>query len=191
MTIGDAALSVGLTAVGVVLGYIVAVGYDRRKTSDEFKKAHNLSMNALVSSLKTNSKYIHQMFTVEFPASLHPTYPLDTTALAFINFGARPYLPQGTDWPSKFNRLRFEMEHANQRLLMDFIGHTIHRLPIDAHGIQAAYHLYNNTGQIDRTMISQHMSGTVGLLLACKRAIDEQIQELEKFGYKGEVIQAY
>lgn len=191
MTLYAALWDIGLTAVGVVLGYLVAVSYDRKKTRDDFRKAHNLSMNALVSSLKTNSKYIHQMFTVEFPSGHFPSYPLDTAALAFINFGARPFLPPGTDWPGKFNRLRFEMDHVNQRLMMNFIGHTIHHLGIDAREIQNAYHLYNTTGKIDPSHISNQMSGTVALLLACKKAIDEQVQELEKFGYRGEVVKPF
>jgi hypothetical protein len=97
MSIYTALWDIGLTAVGVILGYWVAVRYDRKKTKEEFMAAYNLSMNALVSSLKTNSKCIHQMFTVEFPAGCYPTYPLDTTALSLIIYGARPYLPKNTD----------------------------------------------------------------------------------------------
>jgi hypothetical protein len=191
MTLEAALWDIGLTSVGVILGYWVAVGYDRRKTRDDFEKAHNLSMNTLVSSLKTNSKCIDQMFTVELGAGLHPSYPLDTTALALINFGARPFLPKNTDWPDKFNRLRFEMEHINRKLLMDFIGKTIHLIPINTNEIQIAYQRYNATGQTDSPDPNHPWSGTVTLLLRTKKALDEQILELERFGYIGEVIKPY
>ena len=187
MTICGALWDIGLTAAGVILGYWVAVGYDRGKTRKAFTEAHNLSMNALVSSLKTNSTYIHQMFTIELPANCYPTYPLDTASLALINFAAWPYLPKNTNWSEKFNRLRFEMEHINRRLLMEFLKGT----PIDPNDIQAFYLQYNTNGQIPPLMDAHPWSGISRLLLACKSAIDEQIQELERFGYAGEVVKPY
>src|SRR5437773_1511067 len=98
MTICSMLWDILLTAIGVFIGYFAAVNFDRKKTKGEFMDSHNLSMNALVSSLKTNSDYIHQMFKVEFPKGLYPSYPLDTVALALINFSARPYLPKNTSW---------------------------------------------------------------------------------------------
>lgn len=186
MTFCSALFEIVITAIGVAVGYWVAVAYDRKKTENEFKKALNLSMNALVSSLKTNSKYIDQMFTVEFANNTYPSYPLDTTALALINFGARPYLPKNTDWPDKFNRLRFEMEHINRRLLMEFICNRA----LDVNSIKSVYQEYKASGQIP-PIVADHTSAIIALILRCKSALDSQIEELEKYGYKGEVIKPY
>ncbi|HEY5813384.1 MAG TPA: hypothetical protein VIT23_12125 [Terrimicrobiaceae bacterium] len=179
-----------LTAVGVFLGYLIAVTYDRRKTERIFKEGYTRAMNALVSSLKTNSDYINQMFTVEFPRNCYPTYPLDTVALSFINFDARPYLPTNTTWPERFNKLRFEMDHINRRLLMDYLGGKA----VNTALIQKTYADYLVGNTIDQTYLATHahsLSGVVGLLLGTKTALDGLIQELERFGYKGEVVKPY
>lgn len=187
MTFCSALFDILVTAVGVAVGYWIAVAYDRKKTKNEFNEAHNLSMNALVSSLKTNSKYIDQMFTVEFANGCFPSYPLDTTALALINFGARPYLPENTDWPDKFNRLRFEMEHINRRILMEFLCQS----SIDVSLIKISYSEYKNSCRMPPLDNARPWSAIIALILGCKLALDSQIEELEKYGYKGEVIKPY
>ena len=176
-----------LSAIGVVIGYFAALNYDRTKTQNAFLEAHKLSMNALVSSLKRNSEYIHQMFTVEFPAGFYPSYPLDTVALALINFGARPILPSNTEWPAKFNVLRFEMDHINRKLLLNFCSGD----RIDPAYVKTTYDHYTATGQPPDVSSTHPLSKIFHLLLAAKTALDEQVQELERHGFRGECVKPY
>ena len=143
-------------------------------------------MNALVSSLKRNSEYIDQMFTVEFPEELYPSYPLDTVALALINFDARHILPANTNWPATFNTLRFQMDHINRKLLFNYWSNV----SIDPKFVKTTYQNYTATGELPDANANS-MGGTFRLLLATKTALDEQVEDLKKAGYAGEVVKPY
>lgn len=120
MTIWSLIWDVVLMVMGIVIGYVAAIKYDLATSQKSFRQAQERSMNALVSSLKRNSENIDQMFRVEFPEELYPSYPLDTVALALINFDARHILPANTNWPATFNTLRFQMDHINRKLLFNY-----------------------------------------------------------------------
>jgi hypothetical protein len=189
MTFCEILFNVGLTGGSVAAGYLLAVEYDRDKTKKEFIKSYNLSMNALVASLRSNSRAIHQMFDIEFPAGTYPSYPLDTQALALIVFGASPYLSEttNTNLSEKFNSLRFEMEHINRRLLMEFVKHT----QVDGNWFKKIYCAYNTNGEMPHPNPSQPLFGIATLLLALKTRTDAQVKELEGYGYHGEEIKVF
>lgn len=71
---------------------------------------------------------------------------------------------------------------------MEFIIHVVGHRPVDVSEVTNAYHSYNTSGELPLLDASRPLSGLLRLLLALKSRIDAQIQELEKYGYKGEIV---
>lgn len=110
-----------ITVVGAFIGVWLGLFYGRRESRRKFVEERADILKALLYSLRENHKYIEQIEVLHFPQGQLPTFPLDTVALAHVSLNARRYLPVGTNWAERYNKLRFELDHINRKILIYFI----------------------------------------------------------------------
>lgn len=115
------AVPFGMTILGSFLGAWIGVWISNRDARRKFEKERADILKALLNSLKTNHDYLEQVTNLHFENSQVPTFELDTVALAHISLNARKYLPEGTNWSERYNKLRFELDHINRKILMFYI----------------------------------------------------------------------
>jgi len=163
-TLGSVLWDLALAALGAYIGFRLGVNHSQNEGSRIESSNRTAALNNLATSLRQNSASMNQMLTEEFPKSQCPSYPLDTVALAMITFDAVKFLPQGTKWANQYNKLRFELDHINRKLLMCFLTARIRELQ----GAQ-----------------SDEWAAVMKLIETTKVHVDEALAELESFNFMG------
>lgn len=182
MTLCSAIWDVILAAIGVFVGFRMGILYDQKKSHELEKEGRKIALNNLVESLKENSRYIRQMFEIEFPNRLYPSYPLDTVALSMITFDVSRFLGGDTGWNKRYNKLRFEMDHINRKLLINFMSGAA----VIPEEIRKQSEMFAREETPKPDLAPSHaLFGVVGLLLATKRDVDAAIAELARFQFLG------
>jgi hypothetical protein len=110
-----------MTLVGAWVGVWLGIREANRQECIRFIEERSDILKALLYSLDENHKYITQIENLHFPANQMPSYPMDTVALGHVSLNARRYLPKGTDWAQRYNKLRFELDHLNRKIMIFFI----------------------------------------------------------------------
>ena len=110
-----------MTLIGAWVGVFLGIRQSKRIEGIRFAEERSDILNALLYSLEENHKYIEQIENLHFPANEIPSFPLDTVALAHVPLNARKYLPKGTNWAERYNKLRFELDHINRKFLLFYI----------------------------------------------------------------------
>lgn len=110
-----------MTLIGAWVGVWLGIRHSKRIEKIRFAEERSDILTALLYSLEENHNYIEQIENLHFPSDEIPSFPLDTVALAHVSLNSRKYLPEGTSWAERYNKLRFELDHINRKFLLFYI----------------------------------------------------------------------
>jgi hypothetical protein len=179
MTLCQAIWDILLTAVGVFLGYVVAVRYERSKAERESKARRGELLSDLKISPKNNLGYLNQITDLHFQKGELPSFPLDTVALAYIALNARRFLPDNTDWGERYNKLRFELDHINRKVEVLLHSASILLPTVESHLLYDGKDgvLYKSIVQ----MMSSEFANLKILIENTKTMLKTEIETLDRF----------
>ena len=102
--------------IGIVVGFWVAIRQERKRSDELFQIKQSQVLKDLKKSLEDNLNYLNQITEKHFKNGEFPTFPLDTAFLYYVCTNVREFLPIEENLGTRYNRLRFELEHINQKL---------------------------------------------------------------------------
>jgi hypothetical protein len=138
-----------------------------------YSPSRKASLKALLESFEQNLQYLKQITDLHLPNQQLPSYPLDTVALAQFTFSAIPYLPADTTWPQRYNKLRFELDHLNRKILMlyiDLATTTCGGIPPETSSPSPSPH-----------PSLANFQGVIQLIASSQKLLESEIEVLKKF----------
>lgn len=121
----DKGLDVVLAAVGIIIGYRLALAADARQRLLHQTTRRKELLQQLHTSLEQNLKYLDQITGLHFKRGELPTFHLDTTWLHYFTSTVCLDIPAVSKYRETYNHLRFELDHINRKLdLLFFMAPT-------------------------------------------------------------------
>lgn len=119
----DKGIDVGLTLISVAAGYWLAIRLDRRSRAAQESRRRTELLRELKKSLEQNLKYLDQITDYHFPRNEWPTFNLDTVWLHYFASNVCIEIPDTSKYRDQFNRLRFELDHINNKINLVYVLH--------------------------------------------------------------------
>jgi len=119
----DKAIDIVLMIVSVALGYFLGVTADARLRANQERLRRHELLRELINSLKQNVQYLDQITNHHIPRGEWPTFHLDTVWLHYFVSTVWLDIPAFSKYRDEFNRLRFELDHINNKIDLVFMMH--------------------------------------------------------------------
>jgi hypothetical protein len=112
----DKGVDVVLAALGVWIGYKLALSADAKQRQLDQTTRRKELLQQLLASLEQNLKYLNQITGLHFKRGELPTFHLDTTWLHYFTSTVCLDIPSVSKYREAYNNLRFELDHINRKL---------------------------------------------------------------------------
>ena len=130
----DKGIDLTITIISLFIGFKLGVSYETRTKAKEEKEKRQALLSELSKSLDDNLKLLNQITDEHVPRQEAPTFHLDTAWLHYFTSSASLLIPEVSGYREKYNRLRFELDHINNKInLAHLFGFWFVQLSIVPH----------------------------------------------------------
>ena len=117
----DKGIDLALTIASVVIGFYLGVAHHKEAGLLKERQSRLELLRALLGSLDQNLNYLIQMTDTHMKKGEFPTFYLDTAWLHYFATASSTLIPESSGYRERYNKLRFELDHINNKLLIEVI----------------------------------------------------------------------
>jgi hypothetical protein len=111
-------IDIVVSAVSVFIGFKLGVWHETKKEKKLERQKRQELLRELSKTLNDNLGYLEQITNLHAPKKEIPTFFLDTVWLHYFTSSASHFIPEVSGYREKYNKLRFELDHINQKIVL-------------------------------------------------------------------------